>query len=112
MKEVKRGQLWYCDLGVGLSSEQSGDRPCVIVQNDKGNQFSPNTIICPITSKDKVFLPTHVIINSTKKQSVIMTDQIRTISKTRLIDCIGELSESEMAQLNKALIISLEINFW
>ena len=34
-------------------SEQSGIRPVVIVQNDKGNHFSDTTIVAMITSKKK-----------------------------------------------------------
>ena len=38
--EVKRGDLFYADLSVGVGSEQSGIRPVVVIQNDSGNRFS------------------------------------------------------------------------
>ena len=34
--EVKRGDLFYADLSVGVGSEQSGLRPVVVIQNDSG----------------------------------------------------------------------------
>ena len=34
---IKRGQVWYCDLSGIKGSEQGGVRPCLIIQNDKGN---------------------------------------------------------------------------
>ena len=37
--EVKRGDLFYADLSVGVGSEQSGIRPVVVIQNDSGNYY-------------------------------------------------------------------------
>ena len=45
MKEIKRGQIWYCDLSPVVGSEQGGLRPCLVIQNDIGNKYSPTTII-------------------------------------------------------------------
>ena len=40
MRTVKRGELYFADLGTGIGSEQWGERPVLIVQNDKGNLYS------------------------------------------------------------------------
>lgn len=62
-KQVHRGELFYCDLGTTLGSEQGGIRPVLILQNDIGNRFSPTTIVAPLTTKiGKPILPTHVLI--------------------------------------------------
>ena len=45
MKEIKRGEIYYANLQPVLGSEQGGVRPVVILQNDKGNLFSPTTIV-------------------------------------------------------------------
>ena len=52
MKEIKRGQIWYCDLSPVVGSEQGGLRPCLVIQNDIGNKYSPTTIIAIITSRN------------------------------------------------------------
>ena len=46
-----RGDLYYADLGRGLGSEQQGNRPVVIIQNDVGNRHSPTVIVAAISSK-------------------------------------------------------------
>ena len=51
IRVVKRGQVYYCDLGLGIGSEETKNRPCVIIQNNTGNNFSPNTIVAPITNE-------------------------------------------------------------
>lgn len=47
---VERGEVYYCNLGVGVGSEEDKDRPCLIIQNDVGNIKSPNSIVAPITN--------------------------------------------------------------
>ena len=53
---------------------------------------------------------THINISSTKagllKDSVILTEQIRTIDKSRLKEKIGEIDINTMQQVNSALGVS------
>ena len=37
---VRRGEIYLADLGSGVGSEQKGERPVIIVQNNKGNRFT------------------------------------------------------------------------
>lgn len=50
---LKHGEVYYVDLSMVVGSEQSGCRPCVILQNDIGNSHSETTIIAPMTTKTK-----------------------------------------------------------
>ena len=59
----KRGDVLMLDLPDTLygTSVLGGTRPCIVVQNDKGNAGSSCTIVVPMTSKLKrLDLPTHV----------------------------------------------------
>lgn len=108
---VKRGELYYADLSPVVGSEQGGVRPILIIQNDIGNKYSPTVIAAAITSQiNKAKLPTHIEINAgeynLQRDSVILTEQIRTIDKKRLKDRIGQLDEELMEKVNEALAIS------
>ena len=109
--EVKRGQIYLADLNPIKGSEQGGIRPVVIIQNDIGNTFSPTVITAAITGREKKFIPTHVHLDQTVllKESVVFLEQIRTIDKCRLIEYLGELSESEMNNIVEALRKSLDV---
>lgn len=48
-RTIFRGQVYHCNLGVGIGSEECKNRPCVILQYDSANKTSPNTIVAPIT---------------------------------------------------------------
>lgn len=111
---VKRGELYLADLSPVVGSEQGGVRPVLVVQNDIGNKYSPTVIAAAITSKmNKAKLPTHIELNAfeygLERDSVVLLEQIRTIDKTRLKEKIGELSVIKMAQVNKAMMISLGV---
>lgn len=115
--EIKRGELFYAALDeTYVGSEQTGVRPVVILQNNIGNEHSPTVIIAPITSKvnSKSIIPTHVYIKGykdrLKQNSLVLTEQIRAIDKSRLKYYIGALDIGELRKVDKALIISLGID--
>lgn len=108
---VKRGDMYYADLSPVVGSEQGGIRPVLIIQNDTGNKYSPTVIAAAITSQtSKNKLPTHININSNEyglmKDSVILTEQIRTIDKSRLLEKIGQVDPVTMHKVNSALNVS------
>ncbi|WP_338631621.1 type II toxin-antitoxin system PemK/MazF family toxin [Clostridium baratii] len=108
----RRGDIFYADLGKNDGSEQSGVRPVVIIQNDKGNRYSPTSIVAAITSQiNKARLPTHVYISSEKyglnRDSVILLEQVRTLDKSKLKEKIGTLDFKTIEKLNFALGTSI-----
>lgn len=107
--KVKRGQIYYADLSPVIGSEQGGMRPVVIIQNDIGNIHAPTTIVACITSvQTKSKLPTHIGI-PLFKDSIILTEQLRTIDKRRLKNLIAEVGADTMAQIDEAIKISLGV---
>ena len=112
---MRRGDVYYADLRPVVGSEQGGIRPVLIVQNDVGNRHSPTIICAAITSKmNKAKLPTHIELSAQRyhmvKDSVILLEQLRTIDKLRLKDKICHLDESIMQQVDKGLMISLQLD--
>ena len=108
---VKRGDIYYVDLSPVIGSEQGGMRPVLIVQNDVGNRYSPTVIAAAITSqKYKTKLPTHISVNADRcglqKDSVVLLEQVRTLDKQRLRERMGNLPDSEMNKINRALSVS------
>ena len=110
--QIKRGDMFYADLSPVVGSEQGGIRPVLIIQNDLGNKYSPTVIAAAITSQTvKNKLPTHIEIDSSlcglKNNSVVLTEQIRTIDKSRLKERIGHIDDEKIIdKLNNALGVS------
>ena len=108
-REIKRGDLYYVQNGVGAGSEQGGTRPAIIVGNNVGNLHSPVVIVVYTTTQPKTELPTHVVINSLPQRSVALCEQICTVSKERLTEYIGQATAEEMEQIDKALAVSIAL---
>ena len=114
---VKRGDMFYADLSPVVGSEQGGIRPVLIIQNDVGNKHSPTVIAAAITSQTtKNKLPTHIELGENtsglKSNSVVLTEQIRTIDKSRLKEKIGHINDERIInELNNALGVSFGLEF-
>lgn len=109
-KEVLRGEVYYADLDPVVGSEQGGNRPVLIIQNDIGNRFSSTVIVAALTSQSKPKLPTHLSLSGdagVQADSMILLEQIRTLDKTRLGERITLLGNHHMQQVNSSLAISL-----
>ena len=109
---VRRGDIYFADLSPVVGSEQGGVRPVLIIQNDMGNRYSPTVIAAAITSRqDKADLPTHIKVSALssglQKDSVVLLEQIRTLDKSRLRQCMGHLDEAAMSAVDNALAISM-----
>lgn len=105
--DIKKGDIYYATLNPAIGSEQKGERPVVVLQNDCGNKYSPTVIVAPLTKiikKEK--LPTHILIHSNDflmYNSLILLEQIRVIDKSRIISYMGSLLDYQLDKVNRAL---------
>lgn len=115
MVDLKRGDIVLVNLDPIKGSEQGGIRPCLIIQNDYGNMYSPLTIIAPLTSKEftKEY-PTNVFVikkdSNLDKDSTILLNQIKTIDKSRIIKKLTKLDNIFMEKVDLAIKISLGLD--
>jgi len=111
---IKRGDIYYADLNPVVGSEQGEYRPVLVVQNNLGNKHSPTVIAVPITGRlKKNPLPTHVFLPKScglDKDSLVLTEQIRAIDRSRLGNYIGFAGKGAMSQIDRALAISIGLD--
>ena len=84
----KIGEVYYIKLD-GNGSEQAGYRPCLVFQNNIGNQYSPNLIVLPLTSKlKKTNQPTHIVLpaqdTGLRLDSMVLCENPVCVSKDKL----------------------------
>lgn len=81
--KFQRGDIFFTHFGASTGSEQHGDRPAVILQNDVGNYHSPTLIVATMTSKaeKKVNQPTHCLLENAglNMPSVVQAEQMKRI---------------------------------
>lgn len=112
--KVKRGDIYLADLSDANGSEQGKIRPVVVIQNNRGNKYSPTTIVACLSSKvySKHHLPTHCLLPEglgLKYKSMVMCEQIRVLDKSRLIKKITKLDKRHMMHIDRRIKISLDL---
>ena len=87
---VKKWDVWFLDLDPTLGSEQKGKRPVLVISNNAVNDNLPIFTCIPFSSikpSAKVY-PTEVYLKASEsglpRDSVLMLQQIRTVSINRL----------------------------
>jgi mRNA interferase MazF len=113
---MKRGEVYWIRLDPIERSEQAGTRPGVIVSRDAINQYSPVVVICPLTGVHPLtrLYPSDVLVKAPKGglqvDSVVLTLQVRAVAKSRLQRRLGQLEPDTMAQVDRALKITLDLS--
>ena len=112
--KFQRGDIFFTRFDNATGSEQSGNRPAVVLQNDVGNFYSPTLIVATMTSKaeKKVNQPTHCLLENAglNMPSVVQAEQFFTIDKSRALKYLGHLTPEEMRRVDDAVRISLALN--
>jgi mRNA interferase MazF len=112
---VKRGEVYNARLNPVEGSEQAGEnRPVIIVTRDAINDNSPVVLAVPCTKfiGQRVY-PSQVLVRAPDGgldvDSIAMAEQVRAIDKRRLGQLRGTLSPQAMIQLERALLIALDL---
>jgi mRNA interferase MazF len=104
--------VYLIDFAPATGHEMTGLHPCVIVQNDVGNQHSMLTIVIAVTSNLRVAsLPIGVFLRAGTggllHDSVAHCGHVYTVDKARLRQLVGFLPALEMGLVDRALSRSL-----
>ena len=116
---VARWEVYWVDLEPHVGSEQGGERrPAVVVSNDGFNQYFDVVTIVPTTKgegKRRQVYPFEVLMPDlvgTGLESIVMPQQVRTVSKWRLLERIGALADEEIrTEIENRLVEHLGIEF-
>lgn len=110
---VHRGDIVIVELDPTRGSEQRGTRPCLVVQNDVGNENAPTTIVVPFTTSfGPELYPFEVLVTADecalREDSVALCSQLRTVSiEHRIDDVVGSIPDDRLAEVDTALEYSL-----
>lgn len=109
--KYKRGDIiWIKNENTGWNCLQQGIRPAVVISNDMGNVYGSVMIVAYLTERIKrLDIPTHVVISSSPKTSVVLLEQISTVAEEQVKGYAGRgcVTPSEMKEIDKALRVSL-----
>jgi mRNA interferase MazF len=104
---VIRGSL----VTVALQGDYGKPRPALVIQSDFFSEL-PSVTILPITSeyRDAPLYRVNVLptpASGLRKPSQIMIDKAQTVSRDKIGDVFGQLSDDTMLAVNRALALFL-----
>lgn len=108
--------IFMADLNPVTGSEQQGRRPVLVVSDETTNSVMPVVTILPVTSlkKGRRVYPNEVLLKKgvagLDAVSIALAHQIRTISKQRLMNCLGEILDMNLqTRINDAMRVHLNL---
>ncbi len=109
---MKRGEIYYANLEPAIGSEANKKRPVLIISNDANNKASATITILPITSNTNKVYPFEVLLSAKKvglsKASKVQCQQVRTISKSRILaSVIGKVETETLHRIEASLKLHL-----
>lgn len=113
-----RGEIWQVDLHPTRGSKANKQRPAVVVSNDRANATASRLgrgviTVVPVTSNIASVYPFQVLLSSPSTgldvESKAQAEQIRSVAAERLLRRVGRISLGELAELDEALRLHLEL---
>ena len=113
-----RGEIWQVDLDPVRGSEANKARPAVVVSNDRANATATRlgrgvVTVVPVTSNVANIYPFQVFLPAATSglaiDSKAQAEQIRSVATERLRHRIGRISATELAALDQALRLHLDL---
>jgi mRNA interferase MazF len=111
---IRRGEIWLAELNPIRGSEQAGTRPVLILQNNSINRFTSTFLAIPLTTNlRRASLPTCVLLPEGEgglvRDSVALCHQLRVLDSSRLIRCLGSLSELRQSAIDHCVLFTIGI---
>lgn len=96
---IERYHIYLAKLEPSVGSEVGKTRPVVVVSDELFNKHLDVIVTCPLTTSLHPKWRGRIQITCAGKPAEIAVDQIRTISKHRIVRKIDELSSDDALRL-------------
>ncbi len=106
---MKRGEVWWINFDPSVGGEIRKKRPAVIISNDAANHFLNRVQVVPLTSSVGKLYPSEAYITLQGKKAKAMADQLTTVSKKRIINQVGSLSQTDLDGIKRAIMLQLDL---
>lgn len=113
---MKRGEIWWVDLGKPKGSAPGFRRPVVVVQDDLLTESRLATVmVAPLTSNLKRSAAAGNITLDTRasglsQASVVLVCHVTTVDKSLFDERVGTLSKRRLRDIDEGLALALGLS--
>ena len=105
----RRGEVWLIAFGPAVGGEIQKTRPAAVLSNDTANALLNRVQVVPLSSQVERLYPAEAYVTLNGARRKAMADQIATVSKKRLLRCLGMLDKDDMDAI--ARVVRLQLGF-
>lgn|SRR5208282_687445 len=105
----RRGEVWWVAFDPSVGGEIQKTRPAIIVSNNGANMALNRLIVVPLTSQIAKVYAGQAMVTVNGEPRKAMADQLTTASKDRLRSKLGQVSTSDIASVERAILLHLGI---
>ena len=104
-----RGDIWWVRLDPTLGSEIRKTRPALVMTADVLNRMRQTVVVVPLSTAAAAHPPVTVPVQCRGKRAVAVVDQVRAISRERLVSKMEAASDEDVMAVGDALGQVLEL---
>jgi mRNA interferase MazF len=110
---VRTGEIWLAELDPTIGHEQGGRRPVVVVSSNGLHALPINmVVVVPLTSHDRGLVTQPQIRGAQtglRQASFARPEDMRSVDAGRLQRRLGQVSESDLADIRKVMRYFLDL---
>ena len=106
---MRRGEAWWVAFGPLVGGEIDKRRPAIIVTTDAAVVRLNRVQVVPLTTNVERLYPGEAVVHNDQRPHKAMADQMTTVSKSRVLNFFGNLSEADIERVEEAMKVQLDL---
>lgn len=105
----QRGEVWWINFDPSVGQEVKKKRPAIVISNNTSNKYLKRYQVIPLSSQTGKLYPSEAIVKFAGKKSKAMADQLTTVSDLRFINKAGDVTQVELAEIERIVKLQLDL---